>query len=81
MEGLPLGDELRRVSRISFSMRTFPAVEDVIFRLSSMGTPPEMSVVSVRVTREMATFFRRLPKSGTLRSRRSTVQWPEGVFR
>ena len=44
-----------RASTISFSMMTLPAVVEVILRASSMGTPPEMRVASVRVTRVMAT--------------------------
>ena len=51
----------------AFSMMTLPAVVEVIFRHSSMETPPESSVLSVRVTREMATLDRSLPKSGTRR--------------
>ena len=62
-------------------MTMLPEVAEVILRLSSMATPPPSSVESVRVTREMATLVRRLPKMGILRTKRSTVIRPKGVLR
>jgi hypothetical protein len=69
-----------RAATIRSSKIIFPAVVEVILRLSSMGTPPERSVAKVRVIREKATFRNNCPKRGILSIDVSMILFPTFVF-
>src|SRR5262245_3634878 len=71
---------LARAFAIARSTTLLPAVREVIVSASRIGTPDEISVDSVRVTRAIAAFRMRSPNTGIFSMRPSIRYWPFSVL-